>query len=244
MMTFVLYQLLIFLVIGLAVYLIYKSVFVKLLRHSRNLPVKVFMGYLIVMVLTVPFALLIDGDEAEDWPASERGMIEAHEEEVLSLIETGDKERLLQEYRTMEQTFERSEFSEELEISSSNDYAQQTHVVLDIDPDYGDDISVIFVYPHSEFNERVVTDLLPDGSLELDSNSLWTLFEDRQLEMQSIEPMFAVNQFTTDEADYGMFSGRGLTTATAKPILWIQAPERFVLTGYNEITRIERQEEQ
>ncbi|AOM84196.1 hypothetical protein [Salisediminibacterium beveridgei] len=244
MTTIVLYQLLIFLVIGLAIYLIYKSVFVKLMKISKNLPLKTFGVFLIALAMTVPFALTLESDKALERQVSESGMIEAHEEEALSLIEAGDRERLLNEYRTMEGTFARSAFSEELEIRNGTDYAPQTHVVLDIDPDYGDDISVIFVYPHSEFNERVVTDLLPEGSLELVTNSLWTVFEDRPLEMSSIEPMFAVKQFTTEAADYGMFSGGGLTASSAKPILWIQAPDRVVLSGYNEITRIERQEEQ
>lgn len=119
------------------------------------------------------------------------------------------------------------------------------HLIRDTDPAYGDDITVTFVYPHSEFNERVVTEELPEVGLEETDDGISLNFSDQELVFSFITPMITVEQFSDGEEGDHPFMSTSFTSSQSQPIVWIQSAEWLPVDGYfSETTRIERQEEE
>lgn len=244
-MLLVLFSLLNIGIMVVVFYVLYRVFFSRLQNRSQSLSFRAFGVYLALLLLAVPFALIVDGDEAEPMKEAEPGMLDTVREDVMALIEAGDREGLITDHRTETLTLSASDWPDGISVTENLDGINQIHLVRDTDPAYGDDITVTFVYPHSEFNERVVTETLPQVGLEEADDGIRLNFSDQELVFSFITPMITVEQFSDGEEGDHPFMSTSFNSSQSQPIVWIQSAEWLPVDGYfSETTRIERQEEE
>lgn len=211
----------------LVVFLVIAFIIRKVIHlPEKNLKLKttysIFIGYFLLFLLAIPVSFIITAEKSiSEQPVEVSEGIETHRKEIATLIEDGDIDTILSEYKSQQKVYDLA--AETLTWSSMITEYPYFNVYIEETGKLDSEIEVIYLYPKVIIDDMDMSAYQPDVSLTYSEDHLELYSSgEKQVTARTFTHEFVITQFSDDKKN-SLFSS-GHFSSESPHILWIRVP--------------------